>query len=63
MIMRDSDLSPVLIVGVYLHISIYTRARGWLCRCRGVVVEVLLGMGGTGQYLVVTAVDIDVNGR
>ena len=63
MIMRDCDLSPVLIVGVYLRIIIDTRARGWLCRCRGVVVEVLLGMGGTGQYLVVTAVDIDVNGR
>ena len=63
MIMRDSDLSRVRIVGVYLHIIIYTRARGWLCRCRSVVVEVQLGMGGAGQYLVVAAMDIDVNGR
>ena len=51
------------IVGVYLHIIIYTRARGRLCQCRAVVVEVLLGMGGVGQYLVVAAMDIDVNGR
>ena len=49
-----------LLAGIYLYIIIYTRARGWLCRCRGVVVEVLLGMCGVGQYLVVAAVDIDV---
>ena len=43
----------------YTHYYIYTcarAARGF----RGVVVEVLLGMSGVGQYLVVAAVDIDV---
>ena len=48
------------ITGIYLHIIIYTRARGQFCPFRGVVVEVLLGMGGIGQDLVVAAVDIDV---
>ena len=48
------------ILCVDIHIIIYTRARRRLGGFRGVVVEVLLGMGGVGQYLVVAAVDIDV---
>ena len=48
------------ITGINLYIIIYTRARGLLCSFRVVVVEVLLGMGGIGQYLVVAAMDIDV---
>ena len=48
------------ILCVDIHIIIYTRAQGRLGGFRGVVVEVLLGMGGVGQYLVVAAVDIDV---
>ena len=48
------------ILCVDIHIIIYTRARGRLGGFRGVVVEVLLGMGGVGQYLVVAAVDSDV---
>ena len=46
---------------VDIHIITYTRARGLFGSFRGMVVEVLLGMGGVGQYLVVTAVDGDVD--
>ena len=43
------------------HIIVYTRARGRLGGFHGVVVELQIGMGGVGQYLVVAAVDIDVH--
>ena len=49
------------ILCVDIHIIIYTRARGRFFFCRVVVVEVLLGMGCVRQYLVVAAMDIDVD--
>ena len=39
---------------------IFTRVRGRLCPFRGVMVEMLLVMGGIGQYLLIVAMDTDV---